>query len=74
MKTIVDIVEDISEQFHGIKPVAMVIMGSFNTEETRDFSSYGQERTKVELTSFSKLILIFIFLDCFEMLQWKLSR
>ena len=46
MKTIVDIVEDITKYFHGIEPVAMFVMGK-NTWEIKDFSSIGNKLTKV---------------------------
>ena len=49
MKTIVDIVEDISEQFHGIKPIAMFVWGKFSSWKINNFSSYGQDLTKVKL-------------------------
>ena len=47
MKTIVDIVEDISEQFYGIKPIAMFVMGKVSSLEINNFSSHGQDLTKV---------------------------
>ena len=50
MKTIVDIVEDISEQFHGIKPIAMFVLGKFSSLEINNFSYHGQDLTKVKLS------------------------
>ena len=47
MKTIVDIVENITQQFHGIEPIAMFVMGKFNTSGIMDFSSFGNKLTKV---------------------------
>ena len=47
MKTIVAIVENITEQFHGIEPIAMFVIGKFNTWGIKDFSSIGKKLTKV---------------------------
>ena len=49
MITIVDIVEYISEQFHGIKPIAMLVIGKFTTLKISEFSQIGKEITKVVL-------------------------
>ena len=62
MEAIVDIVEDISEQFHGIKPVAMFVIGKFNTLQINKFSSYGQELIKVCLAVTKKLFSIIMLL------------
>ena len=47
LKVIVDIVEDITHHFHGIKPIAMFVMGKFNSFEINNFSSHGEDLTKV---------------------------
>ena len=47
MKSVVDIVEDITEHFHGVKPVSMFLMGRFSTALIHDLSFYKQEITKV---------------------------
>ena len=63
MKIIVDIVENISEQLHGMKPSAMFVMGRFNSFEISNFSSQGQELIKVSKrlqtlhNVFSKIVL-----------------
>ena len=52
MKDIVDIVDDIAMQFNGIKPIAMFVMGKFNSFQIENFSSHGQELTKVLTETF----------------------
>ena len=52
MKTIVDIVGDITEQFYGIKPIAMFVLGKLSSFETYNFSSHGQDLTKVKFLIF----------------------
>ena len=47
MKTISNIVEDVSKQFHGIKPISMFIFGKSSDE----VSSIGHELTKVNTDS-----------------------
>ena len=47
MKTILDTAKEITEQFHGIKPIAMFVIGKFNAFEIRSFSSHSLELTKV---------------------------
>ena len=47
MKTVVDIVEEIIKHFHGVKPIAMFILGKFNTIGTIDISSFGNQLPKV---------------------------
>ena len=47
MKTIVDKVEEITEQFHGKRPIAMFVLGRSHSFEINNFSSYGTEITKV---------------------------
>ena len=47
METIVESVKVISGHLHGIKPVAMFVMGKFNSIEIEKFSFHGQEFTKV---------------------------
>ena len=55
--TVVDRVEDISKQFHGIKPVAIIVIGKFGTWETNNLSSYGQNLTKVGLVDWTTTLL-----------------
>ena len=55
MQTIVDIVEDISEQIYGRKPIAMFVLGKFSSWEINNFTSHGRDLTKVNLG-----LLIFI--------------
>ena len=47
MKTVVDKVEDISKQFHGIHPIAMFVMGKFSSLEIKKLSHIGHKFTKV---------------------------
>ena len=47
MKIILDRVKEITDQFHGIKPIAMFVIGKFNAFEIGSFSSHSLELTKV---------------------------
>ena len=47
MKAIVDVVENITQQFHGITPIAMFVLGKLSTFKIDNLSSHGQHLTKV---------------------------
>ena len=58
MKIVVDVVEDISEQFHGIKPLAVFVMGQYNLFS--NFSTQGQGLIKVSQASNASKIMLLI--------------
>ena len=57
MKEIVDTVEDITEQFHGMMPMAMFVMGKISSFEKDNYSQNGNQVTKV--SSLKKVISSF---------------
>ena len=60
MKTIVDVVMDISDQFHGMKPITMFVMGQFDSLEINSFSSHGQDLIKVCQDVIKNMVLMLI--------------
>ena len=42
-----DVVEDVSAQFHGVKPIAMFVLGKYSTFEINKLSSHTKDLTVV---------------------------
>ena len=47
MENVMDVVEDVSDQFHGIRPIALFVMGKYTTEEINKLSLYTKDLTVV---------------------------
>ena len=47
MKTVMNVVEGITDQFHGIKPKAMFLIGKYSTPEIVKISSFINDLTMV---------------------------
>ena len=42
-----DVVEDVSDQFHGVKPNALFVMGKYTTAEINELSLYTKDLSVV---------------------------
>ena len=47
LEKVINIVEDISDQFHGIRPIALFVIGKFDTSELNKFSLNIKDLTMV---------------------------
>ena len=47
MENVMDVAEEVSSKFHGVKPIALFLMGKYTTAEINELSLYTKDLTVV---------------------------